>query len=740
MSAPAESAKGRSPHRLKVILGCSIALWFAASLLIVHNQVASTVALPRQVDQVVVIGVPGLRLDDLRADVMPNLTKLARRGAVGGANVRSGGNKPDVAEAYASFGAGFRIESGSAGMIAVERSGGGVRIPDMPSARTDRGANVEGRPGSLGEAMKRDGLRTAVISNADVIDRGRQPAAPAALAAADESGSVDMGTVGRTLTRSMPSAPGGLVVATDPFMKAYERAARSAELVVVDPGDTTRLLRTAQRGGRQPTRLQWRHALARTDGVIGQVARTLEPHSVVLVVGVTPDTSTWALTPVIASGGGIETGHLNSPSTHRRDLLTLPDLAPSVLSMLGVRVPETMSGHVLRVRPGGTSLSAISRFNTMLVNRRSTDQPLTLVFILLQSLLYILAVAELVRRDLRTTFGRFLVFASLTCAAWPLATFWLRGVTAISSFGGWAFVISWAAAAAVAFAATRFRSHPLDPLLLVCGLTVATIVLDLSTGSRLQYGSFFGYSPNKGTRFTGLGNAAFALLAGSTVVVCTVLVARARDRIAGWWQASAVALLVVASVGAPWLGVNVGALLTTVPIFGLMLWALRGRQLRWRSLFIALLGAVAVLAVAVGLDALRAPDQRTHFSRFFLRLGDFGLVQSTIAAKLSDNMRLLRESMWAWLVPITAACSLVALSTGRLWERALPPGSPQRLGVMATLAVGLVGWLLNDSGIVVVALASVYLGPYVLLLALADDPSKTFVDPPEDPVVERQGA
>ena len=94
------------------------------------------------------------------------------------------------------------------------------------------------------------------------------------------------------------------------------------------------------------------------------------------------------------------------------------------------------------------------------------------------------------------------------------------------------------------------------------------------------------------------------------------------------------------------------------------------------------------------------------------------------------------------LAIMAGACALalgVAASrlVGRLRERALPPGSPQRLGVMATLAMGLLGWLLNDSGIVVVALASVYIGPFVLLLAQSDDPSKSFVDPPITPAEEQ---
>jgi len=45
------------------------------------------------------------------------------------------------------------------------------------------------------------------------------------------------------------------------------------------------------------------------------------------------------------------------------------------------------------------------------------------------------------------------------------------------------------------------------------------------------------------------------------------------------------------------------------------------------------------------------------------------------------------------------------------------------VGVIATLAVGIVGNFLNDSGAVVTALVFVYLGPFLTLLALARERS-----------------
>jgi len=701
--------------------------WFCGSLLFAHFRVEKSDALPTTADRVVIVGVPGLTLDDLHEGPMPRLAELASTGAVAATNVRGGGTSPEITEAYATVGAGYRIESGTTGSRAVDVAAGheppAVRVLDMPPGPDPDAEDETGRPGSLAVALQAAGRRTAVVANADVMIRGRRSvSAPAAVAAATPAGAVAEGTVGRSLTTVDPDAPGGIATSPDAFVAATRRALTRADLVVVDPGITTRLDRADRLGLVDASPGRYRQALYASDAIIGDLAERLDPRTALIVVGVTPPTSTWQLTPMIIAGAGVQTGHLKSPSTHRPDLVTITDVAPTALALLGIAEPVSMSGHVLRVRPGGTDLSRMRAFDEMLVSRRSTDQPMTLVFILVQSALYAAGVVLLMAGRLSTRRGSALLFSVLTCAAWPLATFWIRGSLTASSLGLGTAVATWLIAAAVAGVACVFRRHPLDPLLAICAATVATIVLDLSTGAHLQYGSFFGYAPNKGTRFTGIGNAAFALLAAATVVVCTALVSRARDRSRGWWGAAVVAAAVVAADGAPWMGSDVGGILSLVPVLGLLMWTLSGRSVRWRTVGYAALGALAALAVAVGLDALRAPDQRTHVSRFFLNLGDWSMVRGVIAEKWSMNMRLLRQSAWAWLVPITVALSLVALTVGRLWQHALPPRSPQRAGVIATLVLALVGWLLNDSGIVVVALASVYVGPYVLLLARENEP------------------
>ena len=93
------------------------------------------------------------------------------------------------------------------------------------------------------------------------------------------------------------------------------------------------------------------------------------------------------------------------------------------------------------------------------------------------------------------------------------------------------------------------------------------------------------------------------------------------------------------------------------------------------------------------------------------------------------------------MVPITAAFMLYVLVVARGWQRLLPAGSVVRIGVVATLAAGVVGWLVNDSGVVVTALVFVFVGPYLTLLALhKESGAPTLLEPAPRPATPPSGA
>ena len=70
------------------------------------------------------------------------------------------------------------------------------------------------------------------------------------------------------------------------------------------------------------------------------------------------------------------------------------------------------------------------------------------------------------------------------------------------------------------------RRRAVDPLLLALGAVLGLLVVDVVLGATLQLNTVFGYSPTVAGRFAGLGNLAFAQLAGSALLLAGVVAGR----------------------------------------------------------------------------------------------------------------------------------------------------------------------------------------------------------------------
>jgi hypothetical protein len=280
--------------------------------------------------------------------------------------------------------------------------------------------------------------------------------------------------------------------------------------------------------------------------------------------------------------------------------------------------------------------------------------------------------------------------------------------------------------------AGRAKGHPLASLSVITTATVVLLIADVALGARLQTSSVLGYSPHTAARFTGYGNTAYAVLAASALVTAIVLCARRRSSRPAVAAAAALLALVVIVDGAPWLGADVGGILSLVPVYGLVVLALSGRRLTWRTVLIAGTATAVVLALATGIDLLRPPDARTHLGRFVAdAIDDPSSFTTTVSRKWATNLRVFRQSIWTWMVPIVAVFSLYVLVVAKGWRSLLPRGSVLRLGVVAALGLGLLGWLVNDSGVVVTALVFVYVGPFLTLLALDARQEPVLLEPDE---------
>ncbi|MGI8809002.1 MAG: glycosyltransferase, partial [Acidimicrobiales bacterium] len=421
------SSRGRMATIVAVVLvTVAVASWSGA------RSAPSSVVPTERADKVLLVGLPGLRWDDLGTGAMPVLDRLAAGGAVAAMTVRTRSDVPTVSEGYATLGAGSRVRAGPAADEAVERDGQ-VVVPAAAQIRAGAGRHLATLPGTLGDALHAAGHRTAVVGSADLapnlsdlaIPGHPNVARPAAVALMDSRGVVDGGSV---------SAPDLLVGQRAPFGRRADvgvvadrtlAALGTADVVLVDPGDLERAAAVRGLDGAETYVASSRaSALAGADDLLGRLTARLPSRTLLLVVSVTPPADEWRLTPVVAAGAGVVPGYLHSPSTRRLGLVTLTDVAPTVLAALGAPVPDELPGRPLRYRAATPDLARLADLDGDGAWRERVWLPVTTVFIVAQVSLWFLVAGLLagaggVGRRTPLLRRSWLRLAALAVAAFP---------------------------------------------------------------------------------------------------------------------------------------------------------------------------------------------------------------------------------------------------------------------------------------------------------------------------------
>jgi hypothetical protein len=702
-------------------------------------------------EKILVFSLPRVTWADFAEADLPHLTGLLSHSMVAQLSPRTAGPRTTAADGYATIGAGNRADGAGTELVggyALDRDeridrrsayqayqarvgkparGQVVHLGMAEVVRQNEQYRYGAEPGALGSALRSAGRRTAVIANADahgVRDRS------AALAVMDRDGLVDAGRVSSDLNGVDPTGPYGFALDPAAVAEAFDAAWRTSDVTLVEASDLERVDAFKEHALPEAWQELRRTALEDADALLGELLSRVDL-STDLVLVVTPAVPRKGeeLGLFAMAGPDVRPGVAVSGTTRRDGYLTLPDIAPTILERFGIPAPLSMTGTPIRLgeaRPVDRAMiDDYVRVNQLSVFRDRATGPVTVVFIVLQVLAYLLAALALI---LRARFGarwrRTARGLLLTVLAIPPVAF-LSGLTPYDRIGpvGYVAALLLGAAGVAGGAAwlggrSRPRLAPIVPPLLVVALTWATMIVDvLLYDGRLQMNTVFGYSPIVAGRFAGYGNFAFSLVAICAIVMVTgawaiaVLARREQTdpqtgsqpglqtgsqpglqtgsqtlpesggrRWRAWGLALVAAVLAFTVVvdGYPAYGSDVGGVLAAVPAFAVVLLVLAGVRLTWRRLLLVGLLTVVTLAAFALVDVSRPPEARTHLGRLVTSDTD-GLVM-IIQRKLFANLNILTSSIWTWVVPIGAAF-LIVLSLRRFGPRGSatepePAGTP----------------------------------------------------------------
>ncbi|MFI2667838.1 hypothetical protein [Micromonospora carbonacea] len=655
----------------------------------------------RTADFVVLVGVAGLRWDDVDAQTTPTLWRMAQQGSIGSLSVRSAHRPTCPVDGWLTLGAGnFAAWNGSRGGSVCPPAGVTVEQPD------GIGANLPDQ-------------ESVVQHNQQRLPWGAVP-----------------GALAESVRCSVAVGPGAAVAAARPFGRVDRYAAAlpddpapllgSCVLSIVDLGTVTGEDRAARA-----------EQARRADADLARVLAGRPPRSLVLVAGISDTDLPARLHVAVADGPGWERGWLTSPTTGREGYLQLVDLAPTALAALGRPMPERLFLGRPALSVGGRPADLPAAIAAPAdADREAAAQRRVAgwFFALLAGAQVLLAVAVLpllrrarrhagpvgpapVPRRVVATVELLLIAAALAVPAALLADVvpWWRG-----DHAGWWFAATTVLLLAGATAAVRFapgHDATLGPLGAVAGLATLVVAADVLTGARLQLNGVTGYSALEGGRFSGLGTVGLGVFAAGSLLCAGWLAQRVHRR----WRPMVVVAVggaAVVVVGSPYLGADsIGAIALTAGVSVAAAISTGG----WLTVSRLVWAGMAGLAVMIGfavVDLRRPAAERGSLGRFLAALGD-GTGGLTVHRSSTANFETLVNS------PLTVLALAGALL---VWFALLQPwGGLMRLfGIYPAMraamagtgvAAGL-GGLLGGSALDVAGAAGALVVPMAALAAL----------------------
>ncbi len=446
---------------------------------------------------------------------------------------------------------------------------------------------------------------------------------------------------------------------------------------------------------------------------------------------------------VVARGPNFSPGVLVSQSTKQRGLAQAPDVTATVLSAVGLPVPDAVAGAPLTVdkapdnseRRAQARLTYLADYDEASHEVHDLVEPFFTVFAYGQLAIYLLVLlvykGRLGSETTRVrTLSRVRVI-SVAAASVPVSTFlanllpwWRFPVAMISVVAAVGLFVAIIATAALRGPWGRWA---LGPMAFVSATTMAVLAVDVMTGSRLQLSSLMGLQPVVGGRFYGMGNPTFALFATATILLCTAV--SSMLVLAGRRRAAALAVAVIGGFALvvdamPFWGADGGGPPALLPGLAYLVLAVLGLRLTWKRLLLVAVAVVAVFFLVAGADWLRPASSRTHLGRFVQAIIDGNALDIVIRKGEQNIDILLGNAPLTLLVPAALLFVIYVLARPTSWgsramQRSYDQAPTLRAGLIALLITLTIGFLINDSGVAIPAVGATLAVPLIVSVSVS---------------------
>ncbi len=680
----------------------------------------------------VLISLDQMSLNDLINTKTPHIDYLIDQGTVGLMNTRTASSRTS-SNCFATLGAGnysvayheeslismkaTEIYNGeptgnyvlrNSGKAVTENSIANIGIAQLKadSFRKNPGA----QPGGLGTILKHNNLKIALFGNSDIPGK-LQRFLPLMLM--DKDGLVSEGDVSRKILIDDPQAPFGIKTNYSLFINQFEDYKNDYDLLAYEIGDITRVEAYKDYVSDDAYNTLRTRIIEQVDDFIGQLSQRINFENTLLMIVVPSPSKDVAkngdlLTPLVLAGDGVQKGIATSGSTRREGIITNIDVTATLLHYFNVEPSAQMHGRNITTVLQNEPLTALKTLNTQVVAIYNQRAPVLQNFVIIQIIVYLLSLIVIFRLYKFIPFIRFIL---LWLTSIPLMILLLPLLHIYNTF--FLIIMLIALSFLLSLFIVKIFPQSLKSFTVIYLLTAITLIGDLLTGTHLIKTSLLGYDPIIGARFYGIGNEYMGILLGTFILGLTLFLDE-KQRDLGYIAKLLIGVLlggIIFLMASPLFGANVGGTISAIVAFIVLYFKILGKKVSKKEIIFIILTVFGVLLAMILFELTRDVGSQSHVGRAFsaIQKNGFKEIIFIISRKLAMNIKLIRYSIWSWVLMtgILALAVLFYRPVGVL-KKIMVSHPYLNSGMIGVITASIVALCVNDSGIVAAATSITY--------------------------------
>ena len=667
---------------------------------------------------------------------VPTLQKEAQnRGYVGLMNIR-GDQGTDDRRSYATMGAGERADVSSEEYINFQaidketaqifKSSTGQNPKKINNLTINKSINenIENGQygsilGSLGQTLSDNGLKTVLLGNSDVIENGElKKNRNLGLVAMDQYGRIDAGNVDDINIKDA-TMPFGIRTDYDKLTKETKKYYKESDAIFVDLGDTYRLDNYRLHLNENTYKDMQNSIEKNIDKYLKEVFAMVGENDTVYISSAFPSDLDYKnkrrLSPIIKFKGD-KKGVLSSATTRGDGIVANLDVGVDILNEFGLK-NDAMIGKSYNLIEKDDNVNHVLGKYEKIVSISDIRASVINGFVGVISASWIIAmIAILLRNYLPNKEKVFIVLKEfiklgiimpLSFMVSPIFNF----KQPITITGGILLTTL-----VLYLIGRKLFKDDIKQMGFFAFITIAVIAIDSVFGTYLMQNNIMSYDAMIGARYYGVGNEYEGVTIASAIFGLAVLLNY--KKIPKWLIAVLSVVILITSAYPP-MGANVGGAISESVAYLLFVLLIFDVKIDFKKVILLGIVAVGVVTIFAALDIITGSG--SHLGLFVkqILLDGPGVIIQTFARKIEMNLKLAQTSVWVNI--LLAGIAIIATFIFRPSKhfRDIARRYPVLFkGFVASMVGCIITLLVNDSGIVAAATASIYILIPIIIISI----------------------